>query len=295
MKAKNLLLGLMVFLLIVNKVNAQKEVLTNKNIQEMVKAGLDNDIIINKINSSTCKFDLSTNALISLKNEKVSSQVIQAMLNKKETIQTNDKPIKTNIETESTTKNISNPKLPALSPGIYYEDESNNLKILESSTFTQSKSGSGFLTGLTYGAAKTKMKSVLSGIHANTEIKKPSPVFFFVFPKATPNDNNFSVNAADGKITSPKEFALIKFIVVNTNKSKGREVVTGSWNYGGTTGGFEDENIIPFKFDKVAENIYKIYFEKQPEIGEYAFIHAGGTASYGAAGINRAFDFSIIK
>lgn len=278
---------------------SQEEIITNKSIQDMVKAGLENEIIIGKINSAVCKFDLSTNALIILKNNKVPNPIIQAMMNKKEITKTSENPNLNTLTKDDNQKNSesakSKNKYLSLAPGIYYEDAAGNLKALEPSTFGQSKSGSGLLTGLTYGAAKTKSKSVLSGIHSNFEINNTNPSFYFVFPKPNPNDNNFSVNSADGKISSPKEFALIKFTVVNTNKSKGREVVTGSWNYGGSSGGFEDENLIKFKYEKVVDLVYKIQFEKTPDVGEYAFIHAGGAAAYGAAGINRAFDFSIIK
>jgi hypothetical protein len=66
---------------------AKAEVLTNKMIIEMNKAGLDKEIIITKIAASECKFDLSTNALITLKNQKIPNEVITAMMNKAETKQ----------------------------------------------------------------------------------------------------------------------------------------------------------------------------------------------------------------
>ena len=64
-------------------VSAQNnEVLTNKTVTELYKAGLDSSIIISKIESSNCKFDVSSTGLVSLKKSGVPSCVIKAMLDK---------------------------------------------------------------------------------------------------------------------------------------------------------------------------------------------------------------------
>ena len=61
-------------------VTAQDEVVTNQDIISMTKAGLDQNIIINKIRTSNAKFDLSTNGLIELKKENVPDLVVHVML-----------------------------------------------------------------------------------------------------------------------------------------------------------------------------------------------------------------------
>ncbi len=64
-------------------ISAQKpEVLTNKTITDLFKAGLDNSIIISKIESSPCKFDLSTAGLLALKKDNVPSDIIKEMMAK---------------------------------------------------------------------------------------------------------------------------------------------------------------------------------------------------------------------
>lgn len=274
---------------------SQNETLSNKSILDMVKAGLDPDLVVGKIKSSSCKFDLSTTALITLKNNKVPSTVIKAMMEKGET--GSAVPGSNN---ETTDKKINAPEKPLsalekLDVGIYWENVTGSYQTIESSVFTQTKSGSGFLTGLTYGAAKTKYKAVLKGISSNLQIKTAEPVFYFVFPKNSNPSGGLSVHAWDGNISSPKEFVLVKFKVINTNKTQGREMVTGSFSGGGMQGGIADENIVAFKYEKVAGNIYKIFFEKPVEDGEYAFMYAGGNATYGAAAVNKAYDFSIVK
>lgn len=54
-------------------------VLQNQDVLKMVKAGLDDSIIVAKIKSSQCQFDTTPDALIALKQSGVSSAVLKAM------------------------------------------------------------------------------------------------------------------------------------------------------------------------------------------------------------------------
>jgi len=64
--------------------STKSNTLTNKNIIDLQKAGLGNEIILTKIAQSKCAFDLSTDGLIDLKSKGVSADVIKAMMNKSE-------------------------------------------------------------------------------------------------------------------------------------------------------------------------------------------------------------------
>ena len=55
-------------------------VLQNQDVIKMVKAGLDDALIIAKIGSSKCQFDTSTDALIQLKQSGVSAAVLKAIM-----------------------------------------------------------------------------------------------------------------------------------------------------------------------------------------------------------------------
>ena len=57
--------------------------LQNQDVIKMVKAGLDDSLIIAKIGSSKCQFDTSTDALIQLKQSGVSSIVLKAIVSGK--------------------------------------------------------------------------------------------------------------------------------------------------------------------------------------------------------------------
>jgi hypothetical protein len=59
--------------------DSSSEVLTDTEILHMVEAKLPDSLIITKIKSSVCNFDVSTNSLIQLKKAGVSDAVLQAM------------------------------------------------------------------------------------------------------------------------------------------------------------------------------------------------------------------------
>jgi hypothetical protein len=73
-------LVLIAFLAITAGGSDAQEVLTNDGVIKMVKAGLAESIIIQKIRTSQKKFDTSTDGLIKLKSAGVSDKVIEAMV-----------------------------------------------------------------------------------------------------------------------------------------------------------------------------------------------------------------------
>src|SRR3954447_1893987 len=58
----------------------EPEVLTNEAVIRMVAAGLDEETILAKINSSPAAFTLDTDHLIKLKEAKIPQRVLRAML-----------------------------------------------------------------------------------------------------------------------------------------------------------------------------------------------------------------------
>src|SRR5437868_7081856 len=60
---------------------SQKEVMTNASVMELVKLGLGEAVIVQKIRQSERKFDTSTSGLAQLKAAKVSDNIIMEMMN----------------------------------------------------------------------------------------------------------------------------------------------------------------------------------------------------------------------
>src|SRR5687768_16745738 len=67
------------------EVSGQTEILNNKSIVEMSRAGLPVDIIIKKVGSSRTVFDISAPGLIELKKSGVADDVIAAMMERNDT------------------------------------------------------------------------------------------------------------------------------------------------------------------------------------------------------------------
>ncbi|WP_179415917.1 hypothetical protein HDF19_06225 [Mucilaginibacter sp. E4BP6] len=67
---KNIYFAIVLLFITISSSYAQ-DVLTNKSIIALSKAGLPSSIIVNKMKTTACSFDLSTNALIDLKNNNV--------------------------------------------------------------------------------------------------------------------------------------------------------------------------------------------------------------------------------
>jgi hypothetical protein len=61
--------------------SSEPEVLTNDSVIKMVAAGLDDETVIAKVNSSAAKFSVDTDSLIRLKSANVPQTVVRAMLN----------------------------------------------------------------------------------------------------------------------------------------------------------------------------------------------------------------------
>lgn len=69
-----------------------QESITNKDIIMMKTSKMSDDIVITKITSSTCDFDLTTSGILELKNAKITDKVVKEMLTASPTeeVMTND-------------------------------------------------------------------------------------------------------------------------------------------------------------------------------------------------------------
>lgn len=106
---------------------AQDEVLTNTEIINLTKAGLDKVVIIAKINSSKTSFDVTIDGLIQLKQAGVADEVVAAMVNPKVQVTAPETPQKpTRLRDELTTT-------------------FNRLKNTVVTVFTENGTGTGFI------------------------------------------------------------------------------------------------------------------------------------------------------
>lgn len=269
---------IIVYLSLLSFANAQinEDVLTNETIIQLTKIGLQSSVIISKINSSISKFDVSTNALIKLGNNSVSSEVINEM-------------IKVNSEHKSvelTQKDANNPNAMHL-PGIYYynpDDREKPLRKVDPTVVGSTEThGASF-----YGIGGGGSFSNLSGNESKFKINETAPTFYFYFENnVNPMMNNWWFATA----TSPNEFALVK---LHENK-KNRSFQTGKANsgggYSGSSSGIPEKIKAPFEYTEVSPGIYSVTFKFPLKHGEYCFVYASSAPDRYSN--NKVFDFGI--
>jgi hypothetical protein len=246
------------------------EQLTNTKVIELHKTGIAPSIIVKKIQTSTCNFDLSTNALIQLKSEKVPDEIVNAMM----------------TQQSDPTNVVSSPNEPSSKheAGIYFMNDSKELIQLEPSICSQGKTGGHIGNIMSRGFAPTTSKATIDGNASRTQLHDSQPVFYFYFEKGNIElGGNWYFNNA----TNPNEFLLVKTEV----RKKTREFVPGtSANYGSMSG-VADKFKQEFVFEKIASRIYKVTCKQDLVPGEYCFLYAGSQSPNGIG--QKVYDFGI--
>lgn len=281
------------------------DVVTNESIVAMTKAGLSPEIIVEKIRVSTTQFDVSTDALIRLKEEQVDDEVIKAMLDADQTVAVATPPDASDPGRTRLRRTQPHEPLPAVAApqpppptpsesGIYWErvpGEQPDLVKLEPSVYTQSRQSGAWKSRITYGVLKTKSKAVLPGSTANLQVAERQPIFYFFFDVATAGLSQAGHGSA---ATSANEFVLVRMDA----KKNSREIVVAEQSaLTGSQSGTLDEYIQPFDFERLAPGIYKVMPKKPLTNGEYCFFYGGspGAGNYGRGFWSgpRVFDFGV--
>jgi hypothetical protein len=262
-------------------VRAQGEVMTNDEVITLAKAGLSPSIIIGKIRSGKSDFDLSTDALIKLKQTGVSDDIVAAMLEAKSG-RSIASPAGASIPGDP------NDPMAKHSYGVYlYEERDGVRKMtqLQPNVSAQNRTGGMFTSSLTYGIGKVKVKSNLPGRNAALQIKDTQPVFYFYL-----DITSGGLNTSSGVPSTPNEFAMIRF----NQRSDNREVTIGKANAFGAKGGLSDEYVVQFNAQDMGGGVFKITPATPLPKGEYAFylINSGNSNASSAVGA-KFFDFGV--
>ncbi len=241
--------------------NAQTkpEVLTNKNVIDLYKAGLSNNLIISKIENSNAKFDVSTTGLIALKKESVPEDIIQAMVDKGSPDASVKTPSVTSKSIEQQTTVIKNdvPE-PEIINTVYLYDKSQKLTALEKSNATMHS----HTKALGYGGAETVFE--IEG--------EKSPVR--IDPK---NAQTFIINTGGGAADA---FVLYK---VDIKKGK-RQVVAASFSTMGSMKG--SKGIISVDVKLLKTNVFQLLPSTTLDKGEYFFANKSAGSALSSTNID---------
>lgn len=258
------------FLLISFVVSAQ-ETITNESVIQMKELGFDDNMIMDKINTSNVKFDASISALSKLKKAGISTDVISLIMEKSK------------HNTKSRT-------------GIYYTNAKGEEELIQPSVFSGTNSNAA-AQKLVSGLINAKKKAQLPGIHSNNVLNTSSPEFTFIFDPSSSEVDNMQTNQGYQAgilnwwfrtATSPNEFVLVKLTV--KDKKNLREVITGKESWISSSNGIDPKYALPFKIEEIESNRFKVTPETL-EPGEYCFVYQGQVPQ--GRENQSVFDFSI--
>ena len=280
-------------LLLASPAVAQTETLDNGTILTLVQAGLGDDVIIAKIKTSPNRFDLSTEAIIGLKQKGVSSPILAAMISA-----SSSSPVSA---AASMSADSPDPLVPHPS-GVYMLQASQTparMVRLNPITANQTKTGGMLGYALTGGIASVSMKSVIPGASARITSTEGSPIFYFYFDEANPSLSGGASSSwllgPSSPVTSPSEFSLVRLTV----KKDRREARVGSFNIAGAKSGVMDKDRLSFDYDQVAPGVFKVTTSQPLPPGQYGFIYSvtaggGGPGPANQGMTARMFDFGVL-
>ena len=257
-----------------------KKRFTNRDVIEMVKMGLSEDVIIAKIHSASANesdvlsLDTSLDGLKALKEANVPDSVIKVMIN--------PSPAPAAIVAGATPMTID-PNLPPPEVGVYWKDGT-KFTLLQGQAVTNTKAGGKAGSFFTDGMRNQHWDATIEGPTSKNVVKDRRPLFYIYVP--------------DGSDSS--DYVLISL----NKKSDHREFQIGS--FGGVTGGksgVKRDKELQFHAEHMGIRIYKITLDSDLKPGEYAFFMGtgqgntmsgahGGNRSGGSAS-GRIYDFSI--
>lgn len=249
-----------------------QSVLTNQDLIQMAELGMGETIIISQIENSSNDFDVSTTALLSLKKAGLSDAVLAKVIE----------------AGKDTAKKVVDPNDPLAPhrPGIYYFDEAGRLLELLPTVTSESKDKGQLATRLSYGIAKTKLVSRVSGGGARTQLPSARTFYFYFNQQATTFDQTTIAFYGFQQATSPNEFTLAQL----DEKKDFRELETGSRNYYTSEIGIDQKHGRGFEIEQLAPGVFKVT-PSELEIGEYCFVYAGA-APYERAQ-QKVYDFGV--
>ena len=260
-----------------------QDAMSNDEVISLTKAGLATSVIIGKIRTSKTNFDMSTDALILLKQSGVTDDVVTAMLEAR-----SGKTIIVSNNGEATPAiNDPNDPMSRHGYGIYlYEEKDGARKMtqLKPNVSAQNRTGGLFTSQLTYGIGKVKVKANLPGRNALLQLTTTTPVFYFYL-----DATSGGLNTASGIPSDPNEFAMVRFNLRGDN----REVTIGKSNVFSGKGGLSDEYVVPFKAEDLGNGVFRITSAPLTK-GEYGFylVNSGNSNTSVAVG-SKFFDFGV--
>jgi hypothetical protein len=246
------------------------ETLSNDAVVQLLDAGLGEEAVIAKIETTEGAFVTDTATLLELRSKGVPSTVIAAMVKRASA------PV-------ALSDSAADPLVPHF-PGVYLLDEwsgERRMWKIDPTSSTQTKTGGIFGYALTGGIASASVKAVIPGAEAEITALRPRPKFYVYFDNDNGGMSGTFSTGFGASIQSPNEFSLVRLM----EKKDRREARIGSINIAGAKAGVMDKDQVPFDYRQLAPGVYEVVPEVDLEAGQYGFVFAvGGGVGPGLAG-----------
>ena len=267
------------------------------DVQDMIQAGLPEDLIIAKLKKQNNAFDLTPQQMVQLKKNGISDNIIKVMIDPTAVIsapavitlvpgnRASGATPGVGVSDAAIEANVNNPDAPHDS-GIYLftsKDTQQIMIALERAATQGTKTGV-LGAAFTYGLVKGKTRAVIPGPHASIRTGDQRPIFYFYFEEKSAGLGKAGFGAQT--VSNPNQFSLVKLEV----KKDHRETVIGTIGFGSASSGTDSKSMIAFKADRLRPGAYRVVPTANMEPGEYCFM---SPSAAGAAGAADMFDFSI--
>lgn len=249
--------------------SAAAEDFGNDSVIALTKAGIGPNVLLAKIGSLPCAYDVSTGSIVTLKNAGVDDSVIAAMV---------DRCLGA-TKAQGAVSATSDPSAKR-TPGLYIDQGRESAHQLIKIRPTMASGGK--VTGNGSLIFPFRVKLAVPRAAAQTVAASTQPKFYFYFEADDGKVGDFGTSAT-ASAQSPTEFSLIRFKA----KDGQREMVVGKQQVFGASIGMDPKDAVQFSVEEIGDNIFAVTTAAALLPGQYAFVLKAGSDAY------RIYDFSV--
>ena len=247
---------------------ASAEEFNNSSVVALTQAGIGEDVLLAKVASLPCTYDVSTQSIVALKRAGVSNAVIAAMIER----------CASSSKAQGAVAGAAGPSVKR-SAGLYVDrGVAPEYRLEKVRPITGS---GGRVTGNGSILFPYRLKLGIPRSTAQMAVASSQPRFYFYFEPEDARVGDFGTSAT-ASAQSPSEFSLIRF----STKDGQREMVIAKQQAFGGSVGINPKDAIQFSMDEIGDGIFAVTPTTLAP-GEYGFVLKAGSDTY------RIYDFSV--